>query len=142
MLVSEFVPLAARVYRVEKVSVAGASDDSEICARVSDAISRTSCDERTLLRVIVTGDVSPEAKVDADKIRAALPETFFTEVINDTVPLFDCEHLAGDLTVKGAFFRELLPKLRSDDPHERAGAAKALRYGLAALSGGEVIDFE
>ncbi len=142
VLVSEFVPLAARVYKVEKVSVTGASDDKEICARVADAISRTSCDERTLLRVIITGDVSPEAKVNADEIRAALPETFFTEIVNETVPLFDCEYLAGDLTVKGAFFRELLPKLKSDDPRERAIASKALRYGLAALSGGEIIDFE
>ena len=48
----------------------------------------------------------------------------------------------SDLTIKGAFFRELLPKLRSDDERERAVASKALRYGLAALSGGEVIDFE
>lgn len=141
-LESEFVPLAARVYAIEKVNVTGATSTQEISDRVIEDISRLGYGDRVLLRIIVSGDVSPEAKIDVRAIREALPDIFFVEIINDTSPLFDCEYLSGDLTVKGAFFRELLPKLKSDDPRERAVAAKALRYGLAALSGGEVIDFE
>ena len=141
-LSSEFVPMATRVYAVEKINVTGALSDDEICEKISAALSKLDLSERTLLRIIVTGDVSPEAKVDINRIKGLSSEAFFTEVVNDTAPLFDCEYLAGDLTVKGAFFRELLPMLKSEDPRERAVASKALRYGLAALSGGEVIDFE
>ena len=89
----------------------------------------------------MTGDVSPSAEVQAEAIKAAFPTLFLVEVKDETVPLFDCDYLESDLTIKGAFFRELLPKLRSQDEYERAVAAKALRYGLAALSGGEVVDF-
>ncbi|MBE6619630.1 MAG: hypothetical protein E7626_07670 [Ruminococcaceae bacterium] len=141
-LSSEFVSLASRIYAVEKVNVTGAVNGEEIKEKVVGAISKLAYGDRVLLRVIVSGDVSPEAKLDARAIREALPDIFFIEIVNDTSPLFDCEYLAGDLTVKGAFFRELQDMLKSEDPRERAVAAKALRYGLAALSGGEVIDFE
>ena len=55
--------------------------------------------------------------------------------------MFSSEALKDDLSLKGALFRELLPKLESDDPEVRKTAAEALRYGLAALSGSDVIDF-
>ena len=141
VLESEFVPLAKRLYAIERVNVTGAASALEINEKVSELAEKLSYDERTLLRLIVTGDVSPSAEVQAEAIKAAFPTLFLVEVKDETVPLFDCDYLESDLTIKGAFFRELLPKLRSQDEYERAVAAKALRYGLAALSGGEVVDF-
>jgi hypothetical protein len=40
-----------------------------------------------------------------------------------------------DITVRGAFYRALLDKLRSDDPEERRLALRALRIGLLAIDG-------
>ncbi len=139
---SEFVPLASRVYAIEKVNVTGASDSGEILEKVSAFAQGLSFDERTLLRLVLSGDVSPSAKVPAESIKALFPTLFLVEIKDETLPLFDCEYLANDLTIKGAFFRELLPRLRSEDAREREIASKALRYGLAALSGGEVVDFD
>lgn len=139
---SEFVPLASRVYSVERINVTGASDSGEILEKVSAFAQGLSFDERTLLRLVLSGDVSPSAKVPAESIKALFPNLFLVEIKDETLPLFDCEYLANDLTIKGAFFRELLPHLRSEDAHEREVASKALRYGLAALSGGEVVDFD
>ncbi len=138
---SEFVPLAARVYAIEKLNVTGVSDSGEMIEKIAELSSKFSYDERTLLRLVLTGDVSPSASISPESIRALFPDLFFVEVRDETLPLFDCDYLMSDLTIKGAFFRELLPKLRSDDERERTVASKALRYGLAALSGGEVIDF-
>ncbi len=138
---SEFVPLASRVYAIENVNVTGASDADEMIEKVAAFASELSYDERTLLRLVLSGDVSPAASASHEGIKALFPNLFFVEVRDETLPLFDCEYLANDLTIKGAFFRELLPKLRSEDSREREVASKALRYGLAALSGGEVIDF-
>ena len=98
--------------------------------------------ERTMLRLTLVGDISPSASLPFEAINAIFSDVFLLEIKDKTLPLFDCEALEGDLTVKGAFFRELLPYIRSEDERAREVASKALKYGLAALSGGEVIDFE
>ena len=51
------------------------------------------------------------------------------------------EELKNDISIRGAFFRELLPLLESENEEERRTAADALKYGLAALDGNDVIDF-
>ena len=56
-------------------------------------------------------------------------------------PLLDYDELMNDISIRGAFFRELLPKLNSDDEEERKTAAAALRYGLSALEGNDIVDF-
>ena len=44
----------------------------------------------------------------------------------------------NDISIRGAFFRELLPKLKSENADERKLAAAALRYGLSVLAGNDV----
>lgn len=139
---SEFVPMASRVYALEKINVTGALESADILRRVSETAEKLGYGERTLLRLVITGEVAPRVKVPVESIKAIFADLFDLEIIDETVPLFDCDYLAGDLSIRGALFRELLPKLRSEDERERAVASKALRYGLAALSGSEVIDFE
>jgi hypothetical protein len=63
------------------------------------------------------------------------------EIEDSSVPLLNYEELKNDISVKGAFFRELLPLLQSENEDERRTAATALRYGLAALDGNDMIDF-
>ena len=95
----------------------------------------------TLLRVTLTGAVSPEAQLCTEKITESDVGVFYLELRDETLPVFSSEALKDDLSLKGALFRELLPKLESDDPEVRKTAAEALRYCLAALSGSDVIDF-
>ena len=57
------------------------------------------------------------------------------------MPLLDYEELKNDISIRGAFFRELLPMLESENEEERRTAADALKYGLAALDGNDVVDF-
>jgi hypothetical protein len=59
-------------------------------------------------------------------------------VENCTLPLLDFGELENDISIKGAVFRELLPRLESDDENERKIASMALKYALAALSGDEI----
>lgn len=56
---------------------------------------------------------------------------------DETVPLLDGAALEADVTLRGAFYRALLPSLQSGDAAVRRTAALALRYGFAALSGKE-----
>ncbi len=137
----EFVPLAKRIYLCEEIDLSGSVSADDIIEKIRAFADKHSYDERALLRLILTGEISPSVSLPAERIRSVFPKVFMIEIKDDTLPLFDCEALMNDLTVKGAFFRELLPALESEDERERAVAVKALRYGLAALSGGEVIDF-
>ena len=138
----EFVPLAKRVYICEDIDLSGIVSTDEILEKVRAFASKHGYGERTMLRLTLVGDVSPSVNLPIEAIKAAFSEVFLLEIKDKTLPLFDCEALEGDLTVKGAFFRELLPLINSEDERVREVASKALKYGLAALSGGEVIDFE
>ncbi len=138
----EFVPLAKRVYACEDIDLSGSVSTEDILEKVRALAQRRSYDERTLLRLTLVGDISPSVRLPIEAINAIFSQVFLIEIKDKTLPLFDCEALMNDLTVKGAFFRELLPYIRSEDERERAVASKALKYGLASLSGGEVIDFE
>ncbi|MBP3334493.1 MAG: metallophosphoesterase [Clostridia bacterium] len=137
----EFVPLANRVYICGEIDLSGSVNAEEILEKIRVFVEKQSCDERIMLRLILTGDISPSADIPTERIKALFANVSALEIKDETLPLFDCDALMNDLTVKGAFFRELLPKLSSEDERERAVAIKALKYGLAALSGGEVIDF-
>ena len=95
----------------------------------------------TLLRVRLTGRISPETKIDADRLDAKALGVSFLETEDATLPLLDDENLKNDISIRGAFFRELLPLLESENEEERRTAAQALRYGLAALDGNDIVDF-
>jgi hypothetical protein len=66
---------------------------------------------------------------------------FYLEIENDSVPLLNYDDLKNDISVRGALFRELLPMLESENEEERQLASNALRLGLAALDGEDVVDF-
>ena len=65
---------------------------------------------------------------------------FYLEVKNHTETAIDIESLKNDPTLRGAFYQSLAPMLNGT-AEEKALAEKALRYGLAALSGSDIIDF-
>ena len=63
---------------------------------------------------------------------------YHIELIDHTTPTYDAATLDKDPTVRGEFYRYLLPRLTEGTPEERATAARALRMGLAALSGNDI----
>ena len=98
-------------------------------------------DSGKLVRVKLCGRISPEAALSPEKLSAQMFGVFYLEIQNDTVPLLNDEELKNDISIRGAFFRELLPMLESENDEERRTAAAALRYGLDALDGEDVVDF-
>jgi hypothetical protein len=61
------------------------------------------------------------------------------ELEDSTSPVYDAELLKNDISLRGALYRRLLPALSSDDRRERAVAAEALRLGLSALDGKQLL---
>lgn len=120
-------------YEIEALDVSGASEPTEVASRICELIAERGYGEETSLRIVLGGTVSPDL---------ALPELSASDVglsllqlEDETLPLLDTEYLEADVSLKGALYRQLLPKLRSDDERERRVAAEALRIGLCALEG-------
>lgn len=134
----EFVKMASKRYMVERLNVTGAQHSEEILEAVQNLLAEKAYGEETLLRLIVEGDIAPSAELPLEEIKGVLQSLSYFEIVDETAPLFDYDYLAADPTIRGAYFRQLLPKLKSADPREREVASKALRFGLSVLTGGEL----
>jgi DNA repair exonuclease SbcCD nuclease subunit len=128
-------------YEKLNVDITGVSTQEALYECVKKAIEKEGFGADVLLRVRLTGRISPEITLHPDKLDAASLGIFYLEVEDASVPLLNYEELKNDISVRGAFFRELLPLLQSENEDERRTAADALRYGLAALDGNDVVDF-
>ena len=130
-----------RRYEKINVDITGVSSQEALFECVKHAVEKEGLGSDVLLRVRLTGSISPETTLYPKKLQAASFGLFYLEVEDDSVPLLNYDELKNDISVKGAFFRELLPLLQSENEADRRTAAMALRYGLAALDGNDVVDF-
>lgn len=136
------VRFSRRRYAVERINVTGASTNDELAEAISKLIVKNGYGDDTLLRVTLEGNVTPELKLSQKLIERQIRELYTFDLIDNTLPLYDCESLKYDPTIKGAFFEALLPMLEKGTAREREIAAMALRYGLSAIDGADIIDFE
>ena len=123
------------------MDITGVTSQETLTARVKELIEKEGYGLDVLLRVRLTGRISPEVTLRPEKLKAYALGVFYLEVEDASVPLLGYEELKNDISIRGAFFRELLPLLESENEEERRTAADALRYGLAALDGDDVVDF-
>lgn len=90
----------------------------------------------THLRIYLTGIVATDTRLDTQSVCAELCSSLASlEIVDDTAALPDAEALQKDPTLRGEFYRTLLPSLVSDDERTRSEALLALRIGLAAIDG-------
>ena len=121
----------------ETVDVSGAGSLNEVAEKIDARIREKKYTDDTLLRVTLTGAVSPELENTA-RLESAVRGLYMLEVDDRTSPTFDGGVLENDMTLRGELYRELYPMLSGGTPEERATAAAALRLGLAALEGRNV----
>lgn len=140
---SEFskVLFAKRRYVKLEADVTGVTETHDILEKLRSRLGENRVEEDVMLRVRLTGMLSPENNIDVAAITAQALGVFYIEVKDETIPLLNYEELKLDPTIKGAFFRELLPLLKSEDEKTRKTAARALKYGFSALAGSDVTDF-
>ncbi|MBR6743676.1 MAG: DNA repair exonuclease [Clostridia bacterium] len=129
-----------RHYESLTVDITGVSAQDGLFNAVKNAVEKEGFGEDVLLRVRLIGMISPETVLFPQKLEASSLGLFYLEVVDDSVPLLNCEALKNDISIRGAFFREMLPALQSEDEATRRKAVAALRYGLAALDGRPLSD--
>ena len=130
-----------RRYEKEELSVDGAVSRDEIVDRINRFIEEKGYGEETLLSLTLTGAVPASFVINTDDITSSVSGLFFFELHDMTYPEESESELGSDGTVRGKFYKELEPLLNSDDEKVRFAAKKALKYGLAALSGNNIVDF-
>lgn len=130
---------ARRRYMWETLDVGGSGSLAEVAEKIDALIKEKKYADNTLLRVTLTGAVSPEIENTA-RLESAVRGLYLLEIDDRTSPTFDGGTLENDMTMRGELYRELLPALSDGDPAARSVAAAALKLGLAALEGRNVTE--
>ena len=116
------------------ISLDPSFDISEIKNAVIREVRKHSLD--THLRIYLEGIISSDMRINtetlSDEFAASLASL---EIIDETAALPDAAVLQKDPTLRGEFYRTLLPSLLSDDEQTRGKALLALRIGIAAIDG-------
>jgi len=122
------IRFSKRRYEILELDVTGMSEVPEVVEAFRTESQKRAFGADTILRVVLSGSVPPALKLSLSDFgdNAA-------ELVDDTSPTFDAEYLKNDPGIRGAFYRELLPLLESDDPEKRRVAAEALRLGLGEI---------
>jgi len=125
-----------RRYEIANIDLTGLTTADEAYDRIISTVKKTNGSD-TSLRIVLNGSVGMNVSLNEAYLWEKLSGILFTlEVQNLTVPLFDYALLQNDPTIRGEFFRRLLPDLQSGDEQTRRTASLALRYGLTALGKG------
>lgn len=125
-------------FEVVTVDCTGAQKSEEVAERVRKTLSEREILPHTMLRVRLTGEVGLSCVPSERTLVGVCENVACLEMRDETLPVLDSGYLEKDPTLRGAFYRAMLPRLTSDDASERAVAAQAFRMGLAALAGREV----
>lgn len=134
----ERITVATHRYEILHVYVTGEDSDGAVLDRLRAAVADSGFGAETSLRIVLEGAVPTDFAPDTASLAAALGEEFSlcsASVKDSTLPVYSADELKNDLSIRGAFYRALLPRLESADADERATAADALRIGLLALEG-------
>lgn len=131
---ARFRPFAQCHYEIETLDVTGAQSRDAVLSAIRTCIAQKRYDAQTALRIVLEGAVG-DFEMDTAGMENEIDRLFYLQILDHTMPHFDSDYLAHDFTVRGEFYRCLLPQLEQGSPEERRIAAAALRYGMAALSG-------
>ncbi len=129
------IRFSRRRYENAVADCSGAITLGDIEASVHKAITGGGYGEDTLLRLTLSGSGDPSLIVDTAALSERFHEVFSLELTDNTLPALRAEDFENDRTVRGEFYRTLLPMIENGTPRERRIAAAALRRGLAAMSG-------
>ncbi len=125
-----FVPFASRrIYEV-KVDVSGMSTSNMMADRIRDRLKEEDIDHRSLVKIVLTGNVDIEAEKDEDYLLKCFEEDYyFVKISDETSYHVDYSEYALEASLKGEYVRQI--QAASDIPE--SDKADVIRIGLKAL---------
>ncbi len=132
-----FVPFASRKIYTIRVDISGCDKPSEMIERIEDELERQQPSGRDLIGIVLTGETDVEGETDIDYLQKHLEQDFyFVKIQDETVLRVDADRFCLDESLKGEFVRTVMAMEGLSD-EDRAGA---IRYGLRAIAGEEVLE--
>ncbi len=123
-------------YVIEKLYFDESTDESGSFESISQKIKDYTEHGRCMLRLELEGTIRFDMKNVCERVNSQTSDApSHIELIDRTLTLPDKEQLEKDTTLRGEFYRSLLPKLEDADATVRGRALKALYIGLAAIDG-------
>ncbi|MBQ4605716.1 MAG: DNA repair exonuclease [Clostridia bacterium] len=129
------VRFSKRRYETGTLDVTGCTTMEDVRAATADYITGAKYGEDTLLLLRYMGTPADGLVINGDLLGDM--GLFCLKIEDRTTP--DLETLAADSGIRGAFYRTLAPALASEDADEKETALRALRYGLAAIAGENIV---
>ena len=127
-----FCPVAKRVLHLLEVDVSLCESEGEIKASILEAVGNIAADD--MVKVVLTGGISPELTYDTAFLGQLLRERFYFSRLSDETRLaIRPEDYATDVSLKGEFIRTVMASRLSDEQKQRT-----ILCGLRALRGEEV----
>lgn len=128
----EFAALEGRRYCIHRCSLTDASDALQA---IEESLPQDTL--RDIYRIILTGEY--DGKIDPNALQVQLADRFYQVVVRDeTRPRRDIWAQADEDSLRGLFLQSLRSRFdAAQTDEEREKVVMAVRYGLAALDGGE-----
>ena len=128
--------LSENCYAIRELDLTAYADEAAMLGTIQETLKNSAEEGVTHLRLYLVGSADPETLSSAlDRTNQAESDLTLLEGQNLTIPVSDGAFLKNDITIRGALYRALYPKLTDDDPVVRRRAAKALQIGLCAIDG-------
>ena len=137
----EILPLTSTAYQfhILDIDCTGAANGEDVRRLVAAALGTASLPKKSAVRAMLSGEVGADCLISAHALTRLGAEFSLFEIKDNTAPLFDRARLLCEPSLRGAFYRAMQKHLENDDADARAIATEALRLGLAALAGKEVL---
>ncbi len=131
------VRFSKRRYETGKLDISGCSTMDDVRRMTRAWLDTKKYGEDVLLSLRYTGHTAETLVINPDLLGDM--GLFCLKIEDKTTPFADMTALAKDSGIRGAFYRTLEPMLSSTDPAEKDTAMRALRYGLAAMAGENIV---
>lgn len=130
------VRFSKRRYENGTIDITGCATLEDVRSATADYITTHKYGEDTLLKLRYTGCIGDGLVINADLLGDM--GLFCLKIVDKTMP--DLTTLSADPGIRGALVRTLAPALSAENPEEKDIALRALRYGLAAIAGENIME--
>lgn len=131
-----FVPISKRRHICEKIDVTGLNSSAEISAAVLKLLKEKYGVEfgENLYKIELTGSIKDDFNLNLTEILSRVSdEVYFAKIKDRTELSVDTEKLAGEISLKGLFVKNMLEKIKNATEEERGELENALKLGLRAF---------
>lgn len=131
---AEFVSLASRTLYTLPVDITGISTTQEAASRIEEAIAKTQYPSKSLVKIVLQGDVNVECELETSFLEEQFAEYFyFIKVKDETRILVNYKEYEKDASLKGEFIRMVSASDLSEEEK-----SLVIRAGIMALQGEEI----